>query len=314
LSHTCKTEAYYKKENGLSHRVKTNQTIKLFATNWFIKANQHSTYLWSLQKMPKPETKKPVVKTKLHRRNKHKHHYNFKKLIELTPELAQHVAINKYGIETIDFFSPTAVKMLNASLLKFDYGIENWDIPKGYLCPPIPGRADYIHYVADLLGSDENKHIPTGKKVKCLDVGVGSNCIYPIIGVAEYDWNFVGSEIDPIASKSAKNIVNANPLLKGKISIRNQEEAASIFKGIIREDEFFDLTVCNPPFHASAQEAANANLRKIKNLKGKQEKKGLASFGGKNNELWCTGGELKFIRNIVQESTVPIMANTKPTT
>ena len=252
--------------------------------------------------MPKTEANKQVVKTKLHRRNKHKNRYNFKKLIELSPELANYVAINKYGVETIDFFSPTAVKILNASLLKFDYGIENWDIPKGYLCPPIPGRADYIHYAADLLGSDDNKHIPTGKKIKCLDIGIGANCIYPIIGVAEYDWNFVGAEIDDRASKAAKNIVNANPLLKGKIAVRTQVEPEAIFDGIINEGEKFDLTVSNPPFHSSAEEAANANLRKIKNLKGKQETKGLNSFGGKNNELWCKGGELRFIRNMVKQS------------
>ena len=248
------------------------------------------------------QVKSEAVKSRLHRRNKNNTRYNFKKLIEQNPELANHVAINKYGVETIDFFNPIAVKILNASLLKHDYGIETWDIPKGYLCPPIPGRADYIHHIADLLGSDDNKRIPKGPHVRCLDIGVGANCIYPVIGVCEYDWKFVGSDIDPTAIQSAQAIVKSNDVLKGKIELRIQENEASIFEGIINPDEKYDITISNPPFHASAAEAQSANLRKIKNLKGKQETKPLASFGGQSNELWCAGGELRFIKNMVKQS------------
>lgn len=248
------------------------------------------------------QVKPATIKSRLHHRNKHNTRYNFKKLIEQTPELANHVAINKYGVETIDFFNPIAVKLLNASLLKNDYGIETWDIPKGYLCPPIPGRADYIHHIADLLGKDDNRRIPKGENVRCLDIGVGANCIYPIVGVCEYDWTFVGTEIDPVAIKSANAIIKGNNILKNRVSIRQQEDQTSIFSGIIDPDEKYDITISNPPFHASAAEAQSANLRKIKNLKGKQETKPLASFGGQNNELWCPGGELRFIKNMVKQS------------
>ena len=43
--------------------------------------------------------------------------------------------------------------MLNRAILMHHYGVKSWDIPAGYLCPPIPGRADYIHSVADLLAA-----------------------------------------------------------------------------------------------------------------------------------------------------------------
>ncbi|MGB1038747.1 MAG: RlmF-related methyltransferase, partial [Bacteroidia bacterium] len=44
-------------------------------------------------KMPdKPKPSPTAVKLKLHRRNKHKTRYNFKKLIEQTPELGKYVA------------------------------------------------------------------------------------------------------------------------------------------------------------------------------------------------------------------------------
>ncbi|PCJ66314.1 MAG: 23S rRNA (adenine(1618)-N(6))-methyltransferase RlmF [Bacteroidetes bacterium] len=247
----------------------------------------------------KPTPSPTAVKSKLHRRNKHKHRYNFKKLIEQTPELGNHVALNKYGIETINFFDATAVKLLNQSLLKFDYDIEHWDIPEGYLCPPIPGRADYIHYIADLLANDDNRRIPRGQNTHCLDIGTGANCIYPIIGVCEYNWKFVASDIDPISIKTAQAISHANQL---DVDIRHQEDAKNLFRGIIQKDEYFDLTVCNPPFHASEAEAISSNLRKLKNLRGKKPEKPNTSFGGQHNELWCKGGELRFIKDMVKES------------
>jgi 23S rRNA (adenine1618-N6)-methyltransferase len=53
---------------------------------------------------------------------------------------------------------------LNAALLKRDYGLKHWDIPKDNLCPGIPGRLDYIHLLKDLLGDKgiTAKHEGTG--------------------------------------------------------------------------------------------------------------------------------------------------------
>ncbi|NVO04315.1 MAG: 23S rRNA (adenine(1618)-N(6))-methyltransferase RlmF, partial [Bacteroidetes bacterium] len=197
----------------------------------------------------------PKEKTRLHPRNKHRERYDFKKLIESCSDLAQYVTLNIYQDESIDFFNPDAVKMLNKALLKHHYEIENWDIPQNYLCPPIPGRADYIHHIADLLGDFNNKKNPTGNKIKCLDIGLGANCVYPIIGNKEYGWYFVGSDIDPIAIESANKIIDTNASLKGNIEIRLQNNPKNIFEGIIQKDEVFDLTICNPPFHASLAEA-----------------------------------------------------------
>tara|TARA_B100001059_G_scaffold105877_1_gene105504 strand:- start:4720 stop:5679 length:960 start_codon:yes stop_codon:yes gene_type:complete len=242
---------------------------------------------------------KSKIKNRLHRRNRHKIKYNFPRLIEQTPELEKFVSVNKYGKETINFFSAEAVKILNQSLLKFNYGIKNWDIPSGYLCPPVPGRADYIHHIADLLASDDNKRIPKGPIIHALDIGMGANCIYPIIGHCEYDWDFVGSDIDLISINSAQEIIKNNRL---SVNIRYQENINHFFRGIINPNEIFDITVCNPPFHASQAEAISANMKKIKNLKGEKPKKPNLSFGGMRNEIWCEGGELRFIKNMIKES------------
>lgn len=241
-----------------------------------------------------------ISKQELHPRNKHRGAYNFPQLIEGTPELADHVFLNQYGNLSLDFSDPFAVKTLNRALLKHFYQIKLWDIPDGYLCPPIPGRADYIHYAADLL-ADQNGNIPSGRNIRVLDIGTGANCIYPLIGHQEYGWTFVGSEIDQLAIRSAKNIIEANGLAKF-ITIRKQNSAKSIFKDIIHRDEKFDLSMCNPPFHSSMKAAAEGTGRKWKNL-GK-DKKGseLLNFGGKNAELWCEGGEQDFLLQMIRES------------
>lgn len=241
-----------------------------------------------------------ISKQELHQRNKHREAYNFPELTECTPELADHVFQNQYGNLSLDFSDPLAVKTLNKALLNHFYQIRFWDIPDGYLCPPIPGRADYIHYAADLL-ADQNGNIPSGKNIRVLDIGVGANCIYPLIGHHEYGWTFVGSEIDQLAIRSARNIIEANGLAKF-ITIRKQNSAKSIFKDIIHLDERFDLSICNPPFHSSMKAAAEGTGRKWKNL-GK-DKKGseLLNFGGKNAELWCEGGEHGFLLQMIRES------------
>ena len=244
----------------------------------------------------------PKFKSGLHPRNKHRERYNFKQLIATSPELAHFVHNNIYQDDSIDFFNPNAVKMLNKALLKHFYNISNWNIPDGYLCPPIPGRAEYIHQVADILGNSNNGQIPLGSKIKCLDVGVGANCIYPIIGSNDYGWSFIGADIDPVAIESASRIIESNPFLEGKIGLRLQRNYKDIFCGIIQNDEHFDLTVCNPPFHASKEQAQSGTLRKLKNLKDKNTKKLVLNFGGQNSELWCDGGEELFVSEMIRQS------------
>jgi len=243
-------------------------------------------------------------KNTLHERNRHRDRYDFNALVKTCPELKPFVAVNKFGDDSIDFANPNAVKTLNKALLQHFYHIDFWDIPDGYLCPPIPGRADYLHYAADLLASTNEQQIPTGKKIKVLDIGVGANCIYPIIGTKEYGWTFVGSEIDEIAVRAAKNIVEVNSSLKNAITIRLQTVKSDIFKNIINKEEHFDLTICNPPFHASAEEAMAGSQRKVRNLGSKNYVKPVLNFGGQHHELWTTGGEIAFISKMITESKI----------
>lgn len=241
-------------------------------------------------------------KAKLHPRSKHRERYDFKALIESSPELADFVKANVYGNESIDFSDPKAVKSLNKALLKYFYGIDSWDIPENYLCPPIPGRADYIHYIADLLQSSNYGKLPPGEKIRGLDIGVGANCIYPILGTTEYNWSFIGSDIDSLALDAARNIIEANPSLQNKVDLKLQPNPKDYFYGIIQKTDRFDFSICNPPFHASEEEAQSGTRRKLKNLSRKKPAELIKNFGGQNTELWCEGGEKRFVTKMIRES------------
>ena len=241
-------------------------------------------------------------KSTLHSRNKHRSRYDFDVLFIKTPELKSFVFKNEHGIETIDFSNPLAVKMLNKTLLKTYYGILDWDLPEDYLCPPIPGRADYIHHIADLLAEVNQNSIPTGNNIMGLDIGVGANCIYPILGNAEYDWSFVATDIDATALENCVTIIEKNPHLSDVISLQQQVNARFIFKDIIQPEDKFAFTICNPPFHDSKEEAIKSASRKVSNLTNQKTTNPVLNFGGQNNELWCEGGELAFITQMIFES------------
>lgn len=232
----------------------------------------------------------------MHPKNIHNGTYNFPTLINDFPALEPFVFKNDFGTLTIDFADNDAVLHLNKALLMHHYNINHWDIPEHYLCPPIPGRADYIHYIADILATEEI-NIP----IKGLDIGVGANCIYPILGSQIFDWKIIGADINETAIQSAQSILSANPSLKKNIDIRHQCNNANIFEGIIQKDEYFHFTMCNPPFHSSEENAKKGTLRKLKNLK---KVKYHLNFGGQANELWCNGGEALFIKRMIKQSVL----------
>lgn len=246
--------------------------------------------------------KNPQVKARLHIRNKNRERYDLEALTMSNPELKLYIKPNRLGADSVDFSNPVAVKLLNKALLNHYYGIKNWEFPDENLCPPIPGRANYIHHIADVLGESNFGRIPTGDKIICLDIGIGSSCIYPIIGVTEYGWKFIGSDIDPKSIASAQHIVDSNPSLQSKVECRLQENQKDFFYGIITKEDKIDLSICNPPFHASIEDAQKGTRRKIKNLSGKDVKTPELNFAGIGNELIYEGGEYKFIQGMIRES------------
>jgi len=251
----------------------------------------------------------------MHPRNRHREGYDFAALGAVCPELTGFVRTAPHGGATIDFADAAAVKALNRALLAADYGVRAWDIPAGYLCPPVPGRADYVHVVADLLAEANGGVVPTGAGVVVLDVGTGANCVYPLIGHGEHGWRFVGTELDEVAMRNAEEILRKNPAVAAHVELRRQRAAAAIFRGVVKPGERFAASMCNPPFHGSAAEAESGTRRKLRNLAatkreaGTGERRGEAAkravqrnFGGTTTELWCAGGEVAFVRRMIAES------------
>ena len=258
-----------------------------------------------------PRRSPAPVNESLHPRNRHQGRYDLPALVAAHPALRRFVAKNPYGDLSIDFADALAVKTLNAALLTAWHGVVAWDFPEGFLCPPIPGRADYIHHVADLLTGADGV-IPRGAGVRVLDVGVGANVIYPLLGQGEYGWSFVGADINPQALAAGQQILDRNPRFAQAIRLRLQRDPLQTFHGIIQAGERFDLTICNPPFHASSADAQAGSLRKWKNLgRSADGRRGspagdyaapALNFGGQAAELWCQGGEVAFIDRMIDAS------------
>ena len=242
-------------------------------------------------------------KSSLHARNLHRDPYDFDQLISCVPELKHYVFVNAYETKTINFSIPKAVKLLNQALLLHFYHIKGWDIPETNLCPPIPGRADYIHYIADLL-AEEKSEIPTGISVSGLDIGTGANLVYPLLAHRSYGWKMLGTDINLDSLENAQRILDQNQDLLPVIGLKQQPDSHHIFKNIIKTGDRFTFSMCNPPFHDSEESALKGNLRKTKNIRKSKPQKALLNFGGQQSELWCEGGEIAFISKMIEESVL----------
>ncbi len=226
----------------------------------------------------------------MHPKNPFNKDYNFEKLIAAHPALEPFVFENEHGSKTVKFANHEAVKALNTALLKAHYGIAHWHIPEDNLCPPIPGRLDYLLYVAELVPKTE---------IHLLDIGTGANLIYPILACRHFNWKCTASEVNQDSLSNAQEIIDKNPDLKD-IELRHQQFKSHILEHIIQPTDFFDVVVCNPPFFKNRTDAEQSNRRKFKNLELSEEK--TQNFGGLSNELWYKGGEAAFVQKMAEES------------
>jgi len=222
--------------------------------------------------------KKIHVKSKFHLKNRNKDKYDLSALVLHTPELESHIITNIEGESTVDFTNPTAINLLNKALLGYYYDVKSWNFPDDYICPQIPKSADYIHHIADLLKLSNFGRLPKSDLITCLDIGTGATCIFPILGSIEYNWNFIGSDIDDETLKSASEIVASNPTLPSSINFKLQENPKDFFYGILDRKDKVDITLCSPPT--------------LSPIKGENQPK----------ELLYDGGDLKFNRDMIKQS------------
>jgi len=239
----------------------------------------------------------------MHPQNPYRNRYDLKRLTKHNPLLNNHITVNPSGEETIDFSSSDAVYQLNKAILLADFKLVDYNLPKGYLIPPIPGRLDYLLFVRDFLSEQFN--MVADSKLRGLDIGTGANGIYAILGAQHFNWTMVGTECDAKAVNIATINKQLTKALNDKVEIRHQENKGFLFKNVIKPEDSFDFTICNPPFHSSKDEAIKGSLRKLNSLGRKIINKELTlNFNGQANELWCNGGEALFIKRLIKESVL----------
>uniref|UniRef100_J3L930 U6 small nuclear RNA (adenine-(43)-N(6))-methyltransferase n=1 Tax=Oryza brachyantha TaxID=4533 RepID=J3L930_ORYBR len=230
---------------------------------------------------------------------------DFAALASLYPSFAPFVSVSRGGRASIDFTDFAATRELTRVLLLHDHGV-SWWIPNGQLCPTVPNRSNYIHWIEDLLKSDLIPPLSSSNKTRGFDIGAGANCIYPLLGASLLGWSFVGSDVTDVALEWARKNVENNPQLVDLIEIRNankmscSSESEAVVGEADRENtlepvdgvawskpETLNFCMCNPPFFERIQEA------------GLNPK---TSCGGTAEEMVCPGGEQAFISRIIEDS------------
>ena len=111
----------------------------------------------------------------------------------------------------------------------------------------------------------------------------------------------MATECDQASHRWARQIVRINRQVAALIEGRHQPDPLACFANVTRPGERFAACMCNPPFHASAAEAAAGSARKRRNLQLAPTAAAL-NFGGAPGELWCDGGEVGFIERMIAES------------
>ncbi|CAN7136578.1 unnamed protein product [Brassica rapa subsp. narinosa] len=252
----------------------------------------------SMRRNGKKRARSETPGSTAHPRNKYSDNPpDFASLASLYPSFKPFVFFSGGSRPRIDWTDYNATRELTRVLLLHDHGL-SWWIPDGQLCPTVPNRSNYIHWINDLLSSQIIPSSRGNNKVKGFDIGTGANCIYPLLGASLFGWSFVGSDITDVALEWAEKNVQSNPHVSDLIEIRHSRIIPSedddnksymVLVGLVKESETFDFCMCNPPFFETFEEA------------GLNPK---TSCGGTHEEMVCVGGEQAFVSRIIQDSAV----------
>ncbi|XP_624889.3 U6 small nuclear RNA (adenine-(43)-N(6))-methyltransferase [Apis mellifera] len=222
----------------------------------------------------------------MHPRNKYKKIPDFNELALLYPEFRDIANIDLTGKIKIDFKNEESLRVLTEVLLKHDFNLEV-KIPPNKLVPTLPLRINYILWIEDLM-----KYISFNEmqEVIGIDIGTGAVCIYPLLFAKMYGNQMIGTEVDETSIQTAIQHIENNKL-HHIIKVFKVNEG-TILKGIIKENNIYHFTICNPPFF----EIEELSEKIIKRLPPRN-----ASTGNKV-ELRVQGGERAFITQMIKES------------
>ncbi|KRY38751.1 Methyltransferase-like protein 16 [Trichinella spiralis] len=207
---------------------------------------------------------------------------NFAELALQYPDFRQHCAIDIYGKVNFNFKNPDAIRALTNVLLKKDFGL-SIEIPPDSLVPRIPGRLNYIHWLQDLAAS----HFPD-ESVRCIDIGSGASCIYPLLGAKVCGWKFIAVEKLPDAIECArKNVMKNN--LQNLISVVEVDGPINLYNVVeqLGAEMICSFCMCNPPFFDSQRKEGPGNLSSPSRRPAPH-----SCTVGRHEEMFADGGEV----------------------
>ncbi|KAI1765418.1 hypothetical protein GGR53DRAFT_265172 [Hypoxylon sp. FL1150] len=208
-------------------------------------------------------------------------------------------AVLQHG-SLLDFSDPASVMQLTKTLLKVDFGLRV-DLPADRLCPPVPNRHNYILWLKDLVDSSAPSYLEAydpARRVTGLDMGTGASLIYPLLGCAQRPaWSFVATDVDPKSLSYARRNASLNGL-EPRIRVVHRHDVVA--DPLVPLDELglknIDFAMVNPPFYTSEAELAD--------LAAQKSRPPNSACTGAPVEMVCEGGEVGFVRRLVDESLV----------
>ena len=109
---------------------------------------------------------------------------------------------------------------LTRGLLHMYLNVRLPQLPTHHLCPPVPNRLFYLHWIhTELLSQeqqvcrdDQQRQISRSNGKVGLDLGVGASCIYPLLAARVFNDRMIGSDVNVEALQLAQANVDANQL------------------------------------------------------------------------------------------------------
>ncbi|KAI8739325.1 methyltransferase protein 16 [Biomphalaria glabrata] len=228
----------------------------------------------------------------MHQRNRYKNKKpSFLDLALKYPEFRAHTTQDESGKVFLDFKNAEALRALTTCLLIEDFGL-SMELPSDRLVPTLPLRLNYIHWLEDIVGKEENKW--------GIDIGTGASCIYPVLAASMNKWHFLATEADDENFVYANKNVSANNLQDyiNVLQVTSEDILVAPLQSFTQTNKF-DFCMCNPPFFADHLEA-----QAITNTRSAQRPEAGSVSTASPQECIAQGGEVGFIRHMIEESTV----------
>lgn len=206
---------------------------------------------------------------------------NFEELARKYPvfsEAWKHIQHTQHQAKSKAHFSSCITEEFSVALTRgllhsyFDLRLPH--LPSHHLCPPVPNRFFYLHWIQTcLLPSLKQGRIestPISPQTHCgMDLGVGATCIYPLLAVKAFRCNMVGTDIDADALSTAQANVEANQLQDKiklfKVAPSSSQLPSSPPGGPLtralqawnpqQRQQRLDFVMTNPPFYDPSEEA-----------------------------------------------------------